>query len=179
MDFFPFLILPGPGSTTGPGSHCIVLYCIGCNSFCNMCCIGSSIGCNSFCNVWVANDSRATVGQSQSGESGKSSNPIQSGTLQSGNQAQSGQSGKSPNRSSRAVGQSGKSGNRANRINASIIPLHATGTDCVLCQTGQTAQLARLRERQFTRLASRQIGARFVFPVEPVGQSSASLPDCH
>ena len=68
---------------------------------------------------WVANNSRATVGQSRSGESGKSGNLAQSGTLQSGNRAfdsvgpigQVGQSGQSGKLTNRAIGQIGQSGN--------------------------------------------------------------------
>ena len=139
--------------------------------------------------AWVANNSRATVGQSRSGESGKSSNLVQSGTLQSGNRAfgsvgpigQVGQSGQSGKLTNRAIGQIGQLENQS-------WPTRRFGQPSTLpgCSLGQAAiNLTRsvtlpdwATAELPDRLTARLVPDRY-FPIEPVGQSSARLPDCY
>ena len=134
---------------------------------------------------WVPYGDRATIGQRQSGESGKTCNLAQSGTLQSGNLAfgwigpigQDRQSGEAIGQ----IGQSVKSCNRASHVNF----LWRACPDCALCQTWQITRFARLarllnwpdysiaREAVFYQIADSQIAPDCYLPIGPIGQSGA------
>ena len=139
---------------------------------------------------WLANGSRATVGQGQSGESDKTHNLAQSGKLQSGNRAvgpnlanrarqaivKVGQIKQPGNRANQTIGQ-GKSNKLPNWEGARLVTWPAL-PDFSRCQTCQIAHFARLRRCKCARLPAARLGQIAICQSGQSGNRAHDPHDC-